>query len=78
MNEAQRRSVWARIMRDSSVAPFTLTSAELRQAVDDYDNYMDVVEAMLAGRMSASLRGKLTNAQKRALVREIMMERLNG
>lgn len=78
MNSASREVVWSKVMGNADISPFSLTSVELRQAVDDYDNYMDVVEAQLTGRMSIDLQSKLSEKQKRALIKEIMTERMNG
>ena len=77
MNSADRDEVWRLLMRRTDIGTFSATSTELRTAVDDYDSYMDVIEATLEGRMSIDLRSKLNTAQKRALIHEIMVKR-NG
>ena len=78
MSEGQRQQVFARMMRRNELAPFAMQSNELRQAIDAFDDHMDVIENTLSGLLSSVIRGKTTNAQQRAMFQEIMQERLNG
>ncbi len=74
LNEADRAALWAEWMRDNTEA-CGITKADLRQAVNAVDNWVDANVASFNTAIPQPARGALTTSQKSRLLSLVIKRR---